>query len=228
MAEIVLGIGTSHTPMLSLTTGELWAEYAKGDVNNSELVYPPNGWVLPFNEALDYVPDEVKNKPMDVEHFDKQSKACQKALDVLSDTLFSVKPDVTVIISDDQDEWIYEDNMPAFAVFWGDSVPLRPRKMGPGRTGAIAEAIIKGYGDVPLEIPVPSGLGRHVIEYLMDHDIDVAQMRYVNDSYSGRVARRYPTREGETNVERTTQPHEQGLPHGYAFVVKRLLRNEPW
>jgi hypothetical protein len=41
------------------------------------------------------------------------------------------------------------------------------------------------------------------------------------------VGHRYPTREGESDVERTTQPHVQGLPHGYAFVVKRLWNNQP-
>jgi len=213
--------------MLSLLTGELWSEYAKGDRNNQELVYPPNGWVMPYDQALDYVPDEVKNKPMDIETFDRQAKACQAALDVLSDTLRAAKPDFTVIISDDQDEWLYEDVMPAFTVFWGDSAPLRPRRVGAGRTGAVAEAIVKGYGDVAMEIPVPSAFGRHLIEYLMDHDFDVAHMRYVKESFSGQVTRRYPTPEGETSVLRTTPPHEQGLPHGYSFVVKRLFRNEP-
>jgi hypothetical protein len=45
MAEIVLGIGTSHTPLLSLAP-ELWLEYAKGDQHNPELAYPPHGWVI--------------------------------------------------------------------------------------------------------------------------------------------------------------------------------------
>ena len=54
MAEIVLGIGTSHTPMLSLTTGDLWAEYAKGDRNNQELVYPPNGVICGYTSNTFY------------------------------------------------------------------------------------------------------------------------------------------------------------------------------
>ncbi|MBV8086554.1 MAG: hypothetical protein JO247_17250 [Chloroflexi bacterium] len=227
MAEIVLGIGTSHTPMLSLTTGDLWAEYAKGDRNNQELVYPPNGVILPYDQALEVLPDEVKNRPMDVEHFDRQAKACQAALDKLSDTLHAAKPDITVIVADDQDEWLFEDVMPAFTVFWGDSVPLRPRTVGRGRTGAVAEAIVKGYGDVPMDIPVPSAFGRHIIESLMASDFDVAHMKYVKEEYSGKVTRRYPTPEGESSVTRDTPPHEQGLPHGYSFVVKRLFNNEP-
>ena len=43
----------------------------------------------------------------------------------------------------------------------------------------------------------------------------------------GRVARRYPTKNGELDYVRDTPPHEQGLPHAVAFVVKRLFDNEP-
>src|SRR5262249_52423074 len=45
--------------------------------------------------------------------------------------------------------------------------------------------------------------------------------------YGGRIARRYPTRNRELDYVRETPPHEQGLPHGVAFIVKRLYRNDP-
>ena len=50
MAQIVLGIGTSHTPLLALPP-EMWAEYAKGDRNMTDLVYPPDARVLSFQEV---------------------------------------------------------------------------------------------------------------------------------------------------------------------------------
>ena len=49
MAEIVLGIGTSHTPLLSLPP-EMWPEYARGDERNAELSYPPHGYVMSFRK----------------------------------------------------------------------------------------------------------------------------------------------------------------------------------
>ena len=52
MAEIVLGMATSHTPLLSLPA-ELWETYAQRDSGNPELAYPPNGWVMSYQEALD-------------------------------------------------------------------------------------------------------------------------------------------------------------------------------
>jgi hypothetical protein len=74
---------------------------------------------------------------------------------------------------------------------------------------------------------VASGFGRFLIEYLIEHDFDVAHVREPKQPYGGRVARRYPTRQGELDFVRDTPPREQGLPHGIAFVVKRLFDNAP-
>jgi 3-O-methylgallate 3,4-dioxygenase len=118
--------------------------------------------------------------------------------------------------------------MPALCVFWGESAPLIPRTMPPGaRDAEVIEAIRRGYGDVPMDVPVASGFGRYLIEYLTEHDFDVAHMRYVKQPYGGSVARRYPTNQGELDYVRETAPREQGLPHAFAFIVKRLFDNRP-
>ena len=108
--------------------------------------------------------------------------------------------------------------------YW--SRPLTPFR-NHTRDRAVAEAITRGYGDVAMDVPVPSAFGRHLIEYLIEHDFDVAHVRDVKPAYGGRVARRYPTRTGELQYVRETAPREQGLPHGVSFVVKRLFDNQP-
>ena len=227
MAEIVLGLATSHTPMLTLPAN-LWSSYAKNDARNPELAFPPHGVVMPYQDALDSVTPEVRAKFRDGAAFPAQAEACQRALDELSSTLRAVSPDVTVIIGDDQDEWFFEDNMPALSVYWGESAPLIPRTLPPGsRDADVIEAIRRGYGDVPMDVPVASGFGRYLIEYLIEHDFDVAHMRYVKQPYGGRVARRYPTKQGELDYVRDTAPREQGLPHAFSFIVKRLFDNKP-
>src|SRR5439155_3323584 len=121
MAEIVLGLGTSHTPMLSLPP-ELWPTYAQRDQNNKELAYPPNGWVLPYEQAAASVAPEIQSKPRDLETFKAKSAACQSALGTLASTLQSADPGITIIISDDQDEWFFDSLMPTLTVFWGETV----------------------------------------------------------------------------------------------------------
>ena len=50
MANIVLGIGTSHTPMLSLPS-DIWPDYARNDERNPELAFPPHGYVMAWSQA---------------------------------------------------------------------------------------------------------------------------------------------------------------------------------
>ena len=226
MAKIVLGIGTSHTPLLSIP-GELWETYAKGDRRNPELVFPPDGVSMPFDEAIEsYVPKEVQERVGNEEIFKAQYERCQVAIETLRDTIAAAKPDITIIISDDQDEWFFEGNMPAFSVYWGPTVPIIPREL-PEDASEILKYMSAGYGDVAMDVPVPTRFGRHLIEFLMDHDMDVSHMTYTEDTYGGKVARRYPTPEGELDSVRVTEPHPQGLPHGFSFVVARLFDNKP-
>jgi Catalytic LigB subunit of aromatic ring-opening dioxygenase len=227
MAKIVLGIGTSHTPLLSLAP-ELWPEYAKGDERNPELSFPPHGYVMPFAHAVETLQAEGKSKYVGTEPFKDQAVRFKKALNTLATTLQEAEPDITLIISDDQDEWFFEHNMPRFAVYWGESVPLIPRgQVGNRSNPAITAAISAGYGDVAMDVRVAGRFGRHLVEYLCDHEFDPAHITHVQQPYGGRVARRYPTPDGELNSVRETQMHDQGLPHGFAFVVKRLFDNQP-
>ena len=129
MAKIVLGIATSHSPMLALNADQ-WRRYAIGDLNHTGLVYPPAGISMTYDEGLAFVSDELRNRDISDEVFEAQVAQCQRGIAELAKTIEEVNPDVTVIISDDQDEWFYEDNMPTFSIFWGDSVPIIPRPDG--------------------------------------------------------------------------------------------------
>lgn len=222
MASIVLGLATAHTPLLILPP-ELWAEYAERDEHNPELVFPGPGKAMSYHDAVrTAVPQWIRERPRDLATFRQQSHRCQAALDQLATALAAVRPDVVVIISDDQDEWFFESNMPAFSIFWGPTVPIIPRPRptrGSERQRYLDQLVADGYGAVRRDVPVAHELGRHVIEHLIEHDFDVSQMTYVEEAYGGRVARRYPG----LDLVRETPFRPQGLPHGYSFVVQRLL-----
>src|SRR5206468_940975 len=83
--------------------------YARRDERNPELAFPPEGLVMSYEEALHRVAPEVRARYRGPEPFQAQAEACQRALDELSGTLRGMKPDITVIIGDDQDEWFYDD-----------------------------------------------------------------------------------------------------------------------
>ncbi|WP_405997702.1 hypothetical protein [Streptomyces sp. NBC_00829] len=226
MAQIVLGIGTSHSPVLSIP-GELWESYAENDRNIRELVFPPEGIALDYDRAVAaHVPAAIKERRGNEDSYKEQFKRCNAALDTLRDSLRAARPDITIIISDDQDEWFFDSNMPALSVYWGETAPLVPRPIRPDAP-PVVPPWARGYGDIPLDVPVPAAFGRHLIEFLMDNEFDISHMTYAEDSYSGKVARRFPTPDGELDFVLETEPHAQGLPHGFSFIVKRLFENKP-
>ena len=227
MAKIVLGAATSHSPMLALDADQ-WRRYAIGDLKHTGLVYPPDGISMTYEEGLAHVSTAIKERDISDAVFEEQVAACQRGIAELAKTVDAVNPDLTVIISDDQDEWFFEDNMPTFSVFWGESVPIIPRTIQVGRQDPdVAQSIADGYGDKAMDVPVNRELGRHIIEHMIENDFDVSHFTYIKPSYGGSVARRYPRIDGELEVVRETEPVNQGLPHGYAFVVNRLFSNNP-
>ena len=225
MAEIVLGIGTSHSPMLSLTP-DMWSLPQEGDKRNTDIVDPSTGYSATYEEVLAKADPKIAGL-LTQERFDGQYEACQKAIATLEQTMADANPDVVVIISDDQDEWFFDHVMPSFAIYWGNSVPIVPNRMPEGSTSPYRHSMW-GYGDVEMDVPVDSALGLHLIESLIDGGFDVAHFCEVKEQYGGDVSRWYQ-REGnghEPVFTRTTQPRRQGLPHGFAFIVRRIMNGK--
>jgi 3-O-methylgallate 3,4-dioxygenase len=218
MAEIVLGIGTSHTPLLSLPP-DLWAEYAQNDRRNPELLVPPDGRAMSYEQLEEHVGGKYATVATP-ENFHAQHARAQAAIATLERTLKDVAPDTVVIISDDQDELFFDDNMPSLAIYWGDSMRLLPRRYA-DTAPAVVRAAAWGYGDEELDVPVDSALAKHLVEFLIDADFDIAHLRYLNDEYGGMIG---PA--GYLNRTRTTAKRPQGMPHGYSFVVRRIMNGD--
>lgn len=223
MAEIVVGVGTSHTPLLTIPP-DRWSTFAElWDRVNPSLVYPPDGITMSYHDGIAHSRAKMASVAFDSDHFREQFHAMDRSLDVLSETLRDVVVDIAVIISNDQEEWFYEDNMPAFAVYWGESVPITTEY----GAGELEPYFALAYGEERIDVPVASELGLHIIQHCIERDFDLSHFNYVRSHYGGKVGRRYPTIAGETAVLRTRNPHPQGLPHGFAFVVKRLFDAAP-
>ncbi len=217
MAEIVLGMGTSHSPMLSMTA-EMWPEYAKGDVRIRDLLTVPDGRNITFDELLKCA-DPAIEKQLTNENFAAQWADCQRGIQVLEQTLKEARPDTLVIFGDDQDEIFFDDNMPSVAVYWGETMKIVPRNPPPTAPPAI-RASAWGYGEEEKDFPVDVPLARHLIDSLIENDFDVAHWRYMRDEYGGTIG---PA--GYIDHERVTPPRRFGMPHAYSFVVRRIMNS---
>ena len=120
------------------------------------------------------------------------------------------------MFGDDQSEFFFDDNMPSINVYWGDSIKVLPRTVTPDMSEARRMSAI-AYGTREYEHPVPSDLGLHVIESLMEQEFDVSHSRYVKESYGGTIG----PATWYLDHARTTQQRPFGLPHAYGFAVAR-------
>lgn len=197
MAKIVLGIGTSHTPLFTLDSTE-WRHRADADYANLKLNTSDGRW-LNYAQLLEEI-GPVYAEAARAEELERKAAACDAAMDRLADALEAAKPDVVVIVGDDQAELFGPANQPAFAIFHNDelvtsdafgheSSPDWVRKMG------------RGYlMDANHTIPGSAAFALTLIEGLVGKGVDVASVAHVEEG------------------------SKLGLGHAFGFVVKRLFR----
>lgn len=203
MAELVLGVGASHTPLFTLDSEE-WSHRADADRSNPRLNLSDGRWLT--YEAL------LKERGPRYESIARPDNlkeiwtACEAALDHLSAVLLAARPDVVVIVGDDQGEMFSSSNQPGIAIFHADELttsgmygedrlPHWVRKMGKGYL-MDERRVLKGSRTFALGM----------LERLVDQGVDVASVA--------------STPQGAAH-----EGGEAGLGHAFGFIVRRLLRN---
>ena len=195
MAEIVLGLGTSHSPLLSVPN-ELWGAYGERDKENQTLYSVPGGKHLRYEELLSEA-DPGLRRELTEDVFARRHRAPQRGIARVAEALADAAPDVLVMFGDDQSEIFDKEAMPAFCVFWQDRVPFAPRA-GRRRRDDAARALLDHYGgDDVRDYPVDAGLGRHIVQALNDHECDPMHVRRLRDG--------------------------QNMSHAFGFVWRRLM-----
>ena len=197
MAKIVLGIGCSHTPLLTLTS-EQWAHRAAADHANTQLNLS-DGRLLTYPELL----AEVGPRYADIvtpDILSALSRQCDASLDRLGDALAAAAPDLVVIVGDDQRELFTGHNQPALAIYHGEQI-VTSDKFGHDESPQWVQQMGKGYlMDEVHRLPCDAGFALELIQGLIDAEFDIAALAGVED------------------------PQKAGFGHAFGFIVKRLLR----
>jgi Catalytic LigB subunit of aromatic ring-opening dioxygenase len=204
MAEIVLGIATSHGPMLSTPPDQWWQRAEADRTGRTDLWF--QGKQYPYQDLVEVRSEEGLKEQITPEMMKTRHEACQKGIAALAETFERVAPDVAIIIGDDQEELFFDDNMPAFSVYWGDTVENR----GPSPEDAAKQPpgiAVANWGHFPPEPtvnPCEPKLALHMIETFMNDGFDVAH------------SRRLPPGRHKTH----------SIPHAYGFVYRRIMNDE--
>jgi hypothetical protein len=203
VARPVIAIGTSHGPQL-VTDPADWPLRVIADKRGRH-----------FHRGTEYSFDELarlraKDKDwgplITTDVWKAKHGKCQDAIAALADRFRAARPDVAVIFGNDQSEIFCDDNIPAFAVFSGETIDNIPKpseqraKLPPG----VAEAESGYCPPVATQYPGSPQLATHIIKELIAEDFDVAQM--------GRIP--------------TGPRGHNGIPHAFGFVYRKIMRDD--
>jgi hypothetical protein len=189
MAQLVGGVAASHSPQLAIPS-EGWRRH--GDLEQPRL------------KQLDLTPSsrdaEELRAELDSQILLDRYEACQRSLEITGDALRAMRPDVLLVVGDDQKELFLEDVMPMVTIFWGDELLDLP----PGMEvypPSMEAAYPYYHSEEPEGYAVDSKAGLHLVEQLVRADFDIAQS--------------------------SVQPEGRTLGHAFTFIYRRLLEGGP-
>lgn len=196
MAQIVLGLGTSHSPQLGVP-GAQWDLMRAKDENDKRMDYNA------LMERVRATRPNFAEEELGAELFQERDDACQTAIRGLGQVLREVNPDVMVVFGDDQHEQFLDDNLPMLSVYHGDTVEVRNRRRGahPDQSLFGANLPWQSFSDSRDEVgdgshPGHPALAQHLIRTLCDEGFDIAR----------------------TN----TLKADVGIGHAFGFVYRRI------
>lgn len=224
MAKFVGAIGTSHSPPMFLEV-KYWEKHSEiTDQSNSELQSPRTGRITPYAKLVEEVaasnPELLSELTPQV--FAAKYERMQQGAGKLRQIVEELAPDVVLVVSDDQEELFFDDNMPSLSIYWGDSWKLYPWKSHRPGAHPLFETFQRGWGERELDVPVDAAMGEYLITELVERDFDIAHFRCMREEYGGSVG---PA--GYIDARRSRAPGRKGVPHGFSYVVKSVLENRP-
>lgn len=175
MAQIVVGIASSHTPQLSSGVG-MWSDHAARDrrIGEQPALVGKDGRYHSYAEIL-ATADPAMAGQLDPAVWAGKYQRAQDAIATLAGQLAKAQPDVAVVIGDDQRELFLDDGIPALACFAGSELTDFPpdeqaRARQPAGIRAASWAV---HADHPQVHPVQAELSSRLAQQLALADFDI-------------------------------------------------------
>ena len=193
MTRLVLGIGTSHTPMLNAPADD-WPRFIDRDAVRDFL--DKEGQPATYEELLSRAEPRVAAE-LTPGRFAARHADAQTGVEYLKDAVRRAGLDALIVIGDDHKELYQDNNLPGFVVYHGKTIRNVPLNGFSGPDWA-RRATARYYEEKePRSYPVESGLALHLITSLVDREFDP--------------------------VSSDALPQGKGEGHAFAFVRKRLM-----
>jgi 3-O-methylgallate 3,4-dioxygenase len=174
MAKIVLGLGTSHTPML-LASDETLERFIETDQKIKHR--DKEGRPATYGELLETADPKMAHMVAPANLVARQNVA-RAAIKRLQQTLANSDLDALIVIGDDQNESYKADCRPTFAIYYGATIRNNHeqhdyyREHYPEWYVKNRQAFFEDQD--PRDYPVHSALAVHLIDSLMEASFDLA------------------------------------------------------
>jgi 3-O-methylgallate 3,4-dioxygenase len=203
MADIVLAIGSSHSPMLnSLAEDHVrHAEIDQGKTNWKRPLLDKNGRTATYDELLSRADPQIADLIAEDIIAGRVSQ-CREAIDRLKTTIVDAALDALIIIGDDQHEQFLDDNLPAMLIYGGHTIQNNVLQIPSDSPDWWQRARAQYHEETTArDYPVDAELARHMVEFLIGQDFDLSYSEYL--------------------------PRDHGEGHAFGFVHRRLFGETP-
>jgi hypothetical protein len=172
MAEVVLGLATSHTPQLS-SGADMWDDHAKRDQGYRLL--GRDGEFHTYAELL-ATADPAIAEELEPSLQERKYVRAQEAIAELAHQLARAEPDLVLVVGDDQHEMFGDEGLPAFALFLGAELMDWPPAEGAleRMPSGIRAASWAAHGEEPGRHPSQPEFSRHLAGVLAERDFDLS------------------------------------------------------
>jgi len=203
MAEINLGLWSTHGPILN-TTPEEWMLRV---VNDKRIPHWFRGEKYSFEDLIELRRGENFAEKITLEERTLNHARCQEGIAKLAETWKAVKPDVAVIMGNDQRELVLPSLQPMFTIyhgdtFWQKSLPAsRSEKLPIG----IKESEWAYRPEEEQEWPGLPDLANEVLAKSLDAGFDFA----ASDAWP----------------DMAEDHHHIGTPHAFSWIIRRVMED---
>ena len=204
MAQIVLGMWTTHGPTLS-TTPEEWLLRLPADHANKAHWYRTGRY--DFDTLVTMREGEGLGAKIALHERAKRREACRIAIDRMAEAYAEARPDIAVIFGNDQQELFVDALMPAFTIFNGEKTWNEPSSQAQiARHPPGIHAAEAGHKPpVYTEYPGHPGLANHLIGELVSNGFDITRA---------------------SQLPRLENHWHSGIGHAFGFVYRQIMRDQ--
>ncbi len=183
MAQLVLGMGMSHSTMVTLHDS-LWGQWAEQDHTISALINQ-EGELLTFAQLAEQVGDRYAEQATP-QRWQTQYAEIHRACARLTAEIEAARLDLLVIVGDDQLELFSFENIPALGIYYGKSLVsglwstrfhtfIRKNAPPPVFSAELWDAVARGYAmDAHHEFASAPDFARDLLAHLVRQGFDVA------------------------------------------------------